>query len=90
MSTLSDFAAKHWVVGGIGVSLLWFVAGRQSLSNRRPDAAIFWQAVAVIIALVLCGWTIAEREWLGLAAGILVVYFEVRSIRRSTLGSPRR
>jgi hypothetical protein len=84
MSTLSDFSAKHWVVGGIGVSLLWFVAGSQSLWNRRPDAAILWQAVAVIIALILCGWTIAEREWLGLAAGILVVYFEVRSIRRST------
>ena len=90
MSTLSDFAAKHWVVGGIAVSLLWFVAGRQSLSSRRPDAAIFWQAVAVIIALILCGWTIAKREWLGLAAGILVAYFEVRSIRRSTFGSPRR
>jgi len=90
MSALSDFAAKHWVVGGIGVSLLWFVAGGQSLSNRRPEAAIFWQAVAVIIALILCGWTVAEREWLGLAAGILVVYFEVRSIRRSAFGSPRR
>jgi hypothetical protein len=90
MSTLSDFAAKHWVIGGIGVSLLWFVAGRQSLSNRRRDAAIFWQAVAVIIALILCGWTIAERQWLGLAAGILVVCFEVRSAMRSTLGSPRR
>jgi hypothetical protein len=89
MSTLSDFAAKHWVLGGIGVSLLWFVAGRQSLSHRKPNAAIFWQAVAVIIALILCGWTIAEKEWLGLAAGIVVVYFEVRSIRRSTLGSPR-
>lgn len=90
MGTLSAFAHQHWVLGGIAASLIWFAAGRQSLSNRRPDAAIFWQAVAVIIALIVCGWTIAEREWLGLAAGILVVYFEVRSIRRSTLASPRR
>jgi len=90
MSTLSEFAAKHWVIGGIGVSLLWFVAGKQSLSNRRPNAAIGWQAIAVIIALIVCGWTVAEREWLGLAAGIVVVYFEVRSIKRSTLSSPHQ
>ena len=87
MSTLSDFAAKHWIAGGIGVSLLWFVAGRQSLSNRRPDAAVLWQSVAVIIGLIVCGWTIVEKEWLGLAAAIALVCFEVRSIRRSTLGT---
>lgn len=88
MGTLSTFAAQHWVLGGIGVSLLWFVAGRQSLSNRRPDAAIGWQAIAVIIALIVCGWTVAKREWLGLGAVIVVLYFEVRSIRRSTLSGP--
>jgi hypothetical protein len=88
MSTLSDLAVKHWIVGGIGASLLWFVAGRQFLSNRRPDAAIGWQAIAVIVALIVCGWTVAEREWLGLAAGLIVVFFEVRSIKRSTLSSP--
>jgi len=86
-NTLSDFAVKHWLIGGIAVSLLWFLAGRQSVSNRRPDAAIFWQAVAIIIGLIVCGWAVAEKEWLGLIAGIAVVFFEVRSIQRRTLGT---
>jgi hypothetical protein len=90
MGTLSTFAAKLWVLGGIAASLLWFAAGRQSLSNRRPDAAIGWQAIAVIIALMLCGWTMAERQWLGLGTAIVVVYFEVRAIRRPTLSAPRQ
>jgi hypothetical protein len=85
MGALSNLAAKYWFVGGIGVSLLWFVAGKQSLSNRKPDAAIGWQAIAVIIGLIVCGRTIVDREWLGLVAGIVAVYFEVRSIWRSTL-----
>jgi hypothetical protein len=85
MGALSNLAAKYWFVGGIGVSLLWFVAGKQSLSNRKPDAAIGWQAIAVIIGLIVCGRTIVDREWFGLVAGIVAVYFEVRSIRRSTL-----
>jgi hypothetical protein len=85
MGVFSDFAAKHWVLGGIAVSLLWFVAGKQSLFNRRPDAASFWQSVAVIIVLIMCGWAVAEKEWLGLAAGVVVFYLEVRSTRRSTL-----
>lgn len=85
MGTLSTFAAQHWVVGGIAVSLLWFAAGRQSLSNRRPDAAIGWQVIAVIIALIVGGWTVAKKEWLGLAAIIVVLYLEVRSIMRSSL-----
>lgn len=87
MSTLSDLTAKHWLIGGIAVSLLWFLAGRQSVSNRRSDAAIFWQSVAVIIGLIVCGWAIVEKEWLGLIAAIAVVCFEVRSIKRSTLWS---
>jgi hypothetical protein len=90
MATLSAFAAKHWVLGGIAASLLWFAAGRQSLSKRRPDAAIFWQVIAVIIALILCGWTIAEKEWLGLGAVIVVLCLEVRSIKRSTLRTPHQ
>lgn len=87
MGTVSAFAQQHWIFGGILASLMWFAAGKQYLSNRRSGAAISWQAIAVIIALILCGWTIAEREWLGLAAGILTVYFEVRSIRRSALST---
>jgi len=78
----SQFAQEHWVVGGILVSLLWFLAGKQSLSNGRSDAAIFWQSVGVIIILILCGWAVAERQWLGLAFGIAVLYLEARSIRR--------
>ena len=85
MSTLSNLVAKHWLIGGIAVSLLWFIAGTQSLSNRRPDAAIFWQSVAVIIGLIVCGWAVVQKEWLGLGAAIAVVFFEVRSIRGTTL-----
>jgi hypothetical protein len=90
MGMVSNLAAKYWFVCGIAVSLLWFAAARQSLSNRRADAAIGWQAIAVIIALIVCGRSAAEREWLGLVAGIVAVYFEVRSIRRSTLNNQRQ
>ena len=82
MGTLSNFAAKHWVVGGLAVSALWFLAGKQSVSNRRPDAAIPWQCVAVLIILITAGWAIAEKEWLGLAVAIAVLYAEVQAIRR--------
>lgn len=81
-SEWSQFVKQHWVVGGILVSLLWFLAGKQSLSNGRADAAKFWQGVGLIIILILCGWTIAEKQWLGLAFGIAVLYVEARSIRR--------
>lgn len=85
MSALSQIAARHWLLGGIAVSLLWFIAGRQSLSNRRADAALYWQSVAVIIGMIVCGWAIAEKEWLGVGAASAVIYFEVRSIRRWAL-----
>ena len=78
MSALSDFASRHWVIGGIGASLLWFLAGKQSLENRHPGAAIGWQCVAVGLILIVCGWAVAEKEWLGLTAGIAVFYIEVR------------
>ena len=81
MSTFANLAAEHWVLGGIAVSLLWFVAGRQSLSNGRRDAALFWQVIAVITAVILCGWSVAERYWLGLVTGVALVFFEVRWIR---------
>ena len=89
MGMLSNLAAKYWFVCGIGVSMLWFFAGKQYLSKGQPVAAIGRQSVAVIIALIVCGGSAAEREWLGLAAGIVAVYFEVRSIRRSTLNKQR-
>ncbi len=74
--------ARHWVVGGIGASLAWFLAGRQSLSNKNPDAAIGWQCVAAIIILIVCGWAVVEKEWVGLAFALVVLYMEVRSIKR--------
>jgi len=81
-SELSQLARQHWVIGGIFVSLLWFFAGKQSLSNGRADAAIFWQSVGAIIIVILCGWAIAEKQWLGLAFGIAVLLVEARSIKR--------
>lgn len=90
MGTFAHLAAEHWVLGGIVVSLLWFVAGKQSFSNRKRDAALFWWAIAVIIAVILCGWSIAERYWLGLIAGVGLVSFEVRSITRHLVGQYRQ
>ena len=77
-----EFAAQHWIAGGIAASLLWFLAGKQSLSNGKPNVAIGWQCVAVLLILILGGWMIVEREWLGLAAAAAVLYIEVRSIKR--------
>jgi hypothetical protein len=91
-SEWSQFARQHWVIGGILVSLLWFFAGKQSLSNGRPDAALFWQSVGVIIILILCGWAVAEGQWLGLAFGTSVLCLEARSIRHiyaTTRGSQK-
>jgi hypothetical protein len=81
LSEWSQFARQHWVIGGILISLLWFFAGKQSLSNGRPDAAKFWQTIAVIIILIMCGWAVAERQWLGLALGITIFCMEARCIR---------
>jgi hypothetical protein len=82
VSGWSQFAQQHWVIGGLVASLLWFFAGRQSFSNRKADFAMLWQSVAVLILLVLCGWAVAEQEWLGLAVAIVILYVELRSIRR--------
>src|SRR5689334_17815505 len=82
MSSLASFIREHWIVGGVVTSLLWFLAGVQSLRNQKTDAAIFWQVFAVIVILIMCGWAIAEQEWLGIASGIAVFYLETRTIRR--------
>ena len=87
MTALSEMAAKYWFVLGVGVSYLWFAAGKQSLVKKGPGAAIGWQVIAVINALIVCGRSAVEKQWLGLAIGIVAVFFEVRSIRRSTLNS---
>lgn len=82
MSGWSQFAEQHWIVGGILASLLWFLAGRQSLANRQPGYALFWQGVALFIVAVLCVWAVLEREWIGLCFGIAVLCFEALSMRR--------
>jgi energy-converting hydrogenase Eha subunit B len=83
VSGWSQFAEQHWIIGGILASLLWFLAGRQSLANRQPGYALFWQGIAVFIVAVLCVWAIVEREWIGLAFGIAVLCIEGVSMRRS-------
>jgi hypothetical protein len=81
-STWSDFFAPHWVIGGIIASLAWFFAGQQSFSNKNLDMAIAWQCVAVLLIVILCAWTVVKSEWLGFACGVVVLYLEIRSIRR--------
>jgi len=82
MFDASTFIREHWVFGGIATSLLWFLAGKQSLSNRNREAALLWEGVAVMIVATMCGWAIAEKEWLGLVFGVAVLVFEVSAIRR--------
>ena len=75
---LAGFAVRHWIAGGIATSLLWFLAGKESSHGTGP----VWRGVGVAILVTVCGWCIAEREWLGLAAGIVVLYCEIHYIRR--------
>lgn len=91
-SGLSQFAGQHWVVGGILTSLLWSVAGKQSHSNRKADLAMLWQGVGILVVLVLCGWAIVDREWIGLGVAIVVLCIEVRLIKKiwSTARSSQR
>lgn len=79
---MSELLTRHWVIGGLLASLLWFLAGQQSLSNKKPDNAIAFQRVAVFLIVALCAWSVVEGEWLGLVCGLAVLYFEIRSIRR--------
>ncbi len=82
MSALSNFAAQHPALGGIVVSLAWFLAGQQSFSNKNHDGAIAWQCMAVMIVLIASGWAVVKGEWFGLIVAIGALYIEVRSIRR--------
>jgi hypothetical protein len=90
VSGWSAFATRHWVVGGIIASLLWFLAGQQSFSNKKPDLAILWQLGGVIVIVALCGWAAVEGEWIGLVCGIAVLYMEVRSIRHISATQKRQ
>jgi len=41
----SEFAQRHWIAGGILLSLLWFVAGKQSFAHGKADNAMLFQGV---------------------------------------------
>jgi hypothetical protein len=75
-SAWSEFAKRHWILGGIGTSLLWLLAGEKSTHNIGP----LWRGVGVVILLVVCGWAIAEQEWRGLIGGIVVLCIEAYRI----------
>ena len=89
LNQLSAFADRHWIVGSFLASLFWFAAGKQSFSNGKPQSAIFSQDIGALIMRIVCVWTIKEREWVGLAAAVVILIIEVRSIRHifGTLGS---
>jgi hypothetical protein len=80
--TWSDFATRHWVIGGIMTSLLWFLVGRRSAPDKHGDATVVWQCVGVLIMIVLCVRAAVKGEWLGFACGSAILYLEVQSIRR--------
>jgi hypothetical protein len=79
---LTSWMTNHWVVGGIIASLIWFYAGHQSSTSKKNQLALAWLSIAVLVIIVLCGWTIVRSEWLGLVFGLVVLYVEVRSIKR--------
>ena len=81
--SFTDTITQHWVIGGIAASLIWFLAGKQSLSNGKPNAALGWQSVAVFVMLVGLGWMLAEGEWLGIVCSIGVLCLELWSIRKT-------
>jgi len=83
LHSFTELAKQHWVIGGIFSSLIWLLAGKQSLSNGNPRAALGWQSVGIFVILVVLGWTIAEGEWLGSACSILVLCFEVQAMRQT-------
>jgi hypothetical protein len=79
----SQFAERHSISGGVLLSLLWFFAGKQSLSNGRADAACFWQSVGLIILLILCGLSIREGHWFGLSFIVVILGVEAWWIRNT-------
>jgi hypothetical protein len=83
MTEWLQFAQQHWIFGGILVSLLWFLAGRQSLANRQPSYAVFWQGIALFIVLVLCVWAVVGKEWIGLVFGLSVLFIEAFLMKRT-------
>jgi len=83
IESFSSFASRHWIVGGLATSLLWFAAGKQSLSNNKAEFAQVWQFVAILIAVVVCVWAIVGREWIGLCIGVAVLVLEAYLMRHA-------
>jgi hypothetical protein len=56
-------------------------------------AAKYWFVLGIGVsylwfALIVCGRSVVERQWLGAVLGIIVALLELRSIRQLTLHSP--
>lgn len=75
--------SEHWIAGGIICSLVWFLAGKQSAAGPRPENAIFWYAGGVLVLVAMCGWAVADGEWLGFASGVLILLFEIWWAKRA-------
>jgi hypothetical protein len=59
------------------------------LQTESMILAVLWQSVGVLIVLIVGGWAIVQKEWLGIVAVIAVLYVEVRSIRRALASQSR-
>ena len=81
-SALSNFGAQYPGIAGTVASLAWYLAGRQSFSNKKPDTAVAELCAAVMIVIIAGGWATVKGDWFGLVAAVGVLYIEVRSIRR--------
>lgn len=77
MSEFWKFLTEHPEVAGIGSSLIWFMAGRQSISNGKPENAIFWESGGFLIALATCIYTLKTQEWVGLTFGVTLIVAEI-------------
>jgi CHASE2 domain-containing sensor protein len=83
LSEWSQFAERHWIAGGILESVLWLIAGKQSLSNRQSHYAIFWWGTGIIILVALCVSAAVEKEWFGLSCGLAALFVEALWIKKS-------
>jgi hypothetical protein len=80
---LSDFATKHWIVGGAVASLLWLWGGKQYAEKSKWGVAVSCQCIAVVIIVMVAGWTVAERQWAGVALAIFIFAMEMRELTRT-------
>ena len=79
---LSDFAAQHWVIGGTVASLLWLLGAKQSSQSNHPGLATAEVCIAAIIIVIMGGWAAWEKQWLGLITATVVLFVELRELRR--------